>query len=387
MIITSTPSGYDLFQKLYQSAVDGVNGFSHMSIPWYDVPGRGQEWADEQIRILGEDAFNEQFACQFQRSDLLLLTTQGLKNIRNNNKDFVHHKFDVLDRFNIRYDNLVWRKDYEIENLKKDVVFISIDLAEGLKKDYTVMQIFKATPKSEYNLPVHSSEQFQLEKHFCIDQSGVFRDNLTNIEDFAKICYNLLFDNRVFDIDKLKIVVEWNTYGSYFDQIMKTLYGGDLYEDSIYLKTFHRKGAVRKQKGLRQTTDKSKNCSEVKSLIENGTIRTYDKWTAQEFSHFTRNKKGSYEASTGHDDMVMACVNIVALYRDTFYLDLVAEAFDTLSPDVQIGIRALMDNGRGNGNDIYADDSTDFLTENWLGDNYDPLDIGKNNGMANDDWF
>lgn len=360
LIITSTPNGYELFQELYQLAVEGKNNFKYMLIPWTDVPGRDENWANEQIAIMGEDAFNEQFACAFQRSDLLLLSSHELKSLRSNRKEFIHHEFDILDKYKLDYENLLWREDYDIENLKKDIILFSIDLAEGVGKDYTVMQIFKIVPKSKYDIFIPDSEVFQLDKHFMIDQIGIYRNNLTSIEDFAKIFYNLMFTNKIFNIDNIKAVVEWNTYGSYFDQLLKTMYGGDLYDDSVYLKTFHRKGSKVKRNGIRQGLDKGKNCADVKNMIKHQIIKIYDKWSSDEFSHFTRNKKGSYEASTGHDDMVMACVNIVELYRDTFYLDMCAEAFETLNSDTKREIQSLVENGSS------PDDSTDFLGDDFM---------------------
>ncbi len=357
LIITSTPNGYELFQELYQLAVEEKNGFSHMMVPWTDVPGRDEKWAEEQIAIMGEDAFNEQFACAFQRSDLLLLSSHELKSLRSNRKEFVHHQFDILDRYRLKYENLVWREDYDIENLRRDIIIVSVDLAEGVGKDFTVMQIFKLSPKMYHDIFVPDGEIFQLEKHFLLEQVGLFRDNLTSIEDFAKMCYNLFFTYKVFNIDNTKAVVEWNTYGSYFDQLMKTMYGGDLYDDSIYLKTYHRKGAKNKKNGILQRDNKPKNCADMKGMLREGIVQIYDKWTSDEFSFFQKNKKGSYEASTGHDDAVMACVNVVEMYRDTYYLDMVAEALETLDGETRLEIQSLVDNGSA------PDDSTDFLAD------------------------
>jgi len=377
LIMTSTPNGYELFQELYQQAVEGRNGFSHMMIPWWDVPGRDESWADQQIAIMGSDAFNEQFACAFQRSDLLLLSAKQLNYLKSNITDFVHHEFEYLDNFNLNYENLLFKKSYDIENLKRDTLFFSIDLAEGVGRDYTVMQIFKVSPKIERDITVLENEVFQLEKHFYLEQIGIFRDNLVGIEDFAKLVYNFVFSNKFIDIDKVRIVLEWNTYGSFFDEKMKHLYGGSLYDDSVYLKTYHRKGAIKKKIGLRQDKEtKPRNCAEVKNLIDNRTIVIFDKWTCEEFNHFNRNKSGSYEASTGHDDTVMACVNLVEIFRDVIFIDLVAEAFEMLDDENKQHINTLMENG------VSLDESTDFLI-----DDFNNLGTNDTNFDASDIWF
>lgn len=373
MIITSTPNGYELFQELYQNSVEELNEFRNLNIPWWEVPGRDEEWAKKQIANMGEDAFNEQFACQFQRSDLLLLGSQQLKYLKGNIKGYVHHEFEVLDNYNLRYENLVWREDYEIENLNRDTIIASIDLAEGVKRDYTVIQFFKITPKISNDIPIVENEIFELDKHFYLEQIGIFRDNTMSIEDFAKLCYNIFFSDKLVNLDRAKVVLEWNTYGSFFDEKMKNLFGGDLYDDSIYLKTFHRKGALAKRIGLRQdASTKPRNCAEVKNCIEKKSVVIHDKWTIQEYGHFTRNKKGSYEASTGHDDAVMATVNLVEIFRSTIYQDLIAEAFEVIPVEYQDHINELMNNSAS------RDESTDFVSD-W--------GSGRTKDDINANWF
>lgn len=371
LIVTSTPNGYELFQKLYQDAVDGKTQFGHLMVPWWDVPGRDQAWADEEIAILGTDAFNEQFACAFQRSDLLLLKPDQLKKLRLSAVGFVPRQFDILDKYNILYENLLWREDYDIEKLKTDFIVVSVDLAEGIGGDYTTMQIFRIAPKCDTDAVVKETDVFELQKHFYLDQIGVFRDNLISIDDFAKLCYNMFFPNKIFDIDRLKVVLEWNTYGAFFDEKMQTLFGGELYDESAYLMTLHRKGAKVPHIGIKQTKEtKPRNCAELKNCVMSLGIDIHDQWTHEEFAHFTKNKKGSYEASTGHDDLVMACVNVVELFRHSIYVDFVAEAYDILSPIQQRQINELMNVANS------EDESTDFLSDNYIDD-----------GLANSDWF
>jgi hypothetical protein len=378
MIITSTPHGYEKFQELYQASVDDRNEFKNMNVPWWEVPGRDDEWARKQISNMGEDAFNEQFGCQFQRSDLLLLSSSQLKQLKNDTTEFVHHGFESLDNFNLDYNNLVWRKDYEIENLSRDTIIVSIDLAEGVGRDYTVMQLFRVAPKVSRDINVPDNEVFELDKHFYLEQVGIFRDNLMSIDEFAKLCYNMFFNNKIFDLDRFKVVLEWNTYGSFFDEKMKHLFGGDLYDDSVYLKTFHRKGAISKRIGVKQDSEtKPRNCAEIKNCIDKRTVVIFDKWTIQEFSHFTRNKKGSFEASTGNDDAVMAAVNLVEIFRDTIYKDMIAEAFEVIDAEHQQHINKLMNSSNS------LDESTDFL-----GDSYrSPFGTEHTGPDTNANWF
>lgn len=358
MIITSTPNGYELFQEIYQNSVEEKNEFKNMSIPWWDIPGRDDEWARKEIANIGEDAFNEQFACQFQRSDLLLLSAKQLKKIKQDRKGFIHYNFNILDKYFVNYKNLLFREDYDIENIKNHHLVFSIDLAEGMGRDYTVMHIFKVSPKSEHGFPINQSDVFQLDKHFYLDQIGTFRDNTVSIEEFTKLCYNLFFSNKIVESEKINVVLEWNTYGSFFIEKLKNIYGGDNFEENIFLKTFHRKGAKHRNIGVRQDAElKPKNCVEFKTHIDKNDVLLHDKWTLEEFQHFTRNKKGSYAASTGHDDSVMAAINIVSFLNEQFSVDFIVEAFENLAPEEKLEIDKLM-NGVNS-----LDESTDFLIE------------------------
>jgi hypothetical protein len=64
IIIISTPNGmYNLFHRIYADAERGRNSFYSMKVSWEDVPGRDKEWAEEQLKNLGETKFNQEFAC------------------------------------------------------------------------------------------------------------------------------------------------------------------------------------------------------------------------------------------------------------------------------------------------------------------------------------
>lgn len=371
MIITSTPNGYELFQELYQNSIEEKNDFKNISVPWWDVPGRDEEWARKQIGNIGEDAFNEQFACQFQRSDLLLLSSNEIRSIREKRKGLVHYNFNELDRFFLNYKNLYFREDYDIENIKNHHLVLSIDLAEGLGRDYTVMQIFKVSPKCEAGFEIPNQDVFQLENHFYLEQIGIFRDNMVSIDEFAKICYTFLFSNKIINSENVKVVLEWNTYGSVFIEKMRHIQGGDNFDENLFLKTFHRKGAKHRNIGLRQDKEiKPKNCIEFKTQLGKNNIVITDKWTSEEFTHFTRNKQGSYSASTGHDDSVMAAVNVVAFLSESISRDFINDSFEGLSPETKLLINKRMDTG------LSTDNSTDFLIDDYT--NYDLSDNNMN---------
>ena len=63
ILISSTPNGMNHFYKMWTEAVEGQNGFTHVEANWRQVPGRTQQWADEQRRVLGEQKFLQEMEC------------------------------------------------------------------------------------------------------------------------------------------------------------------------------------------------------------------------------------------------------------------------------------------------------------------------------------
>ena len=54
ILLTSTPLGYNHFWKFWNEAEEGRNGFVNMFIPYTEIPGRDEKWAEEQRSLLGE---------------------------------------------------------------------------------------------------------------------------------------------------------------------------------------------------------------------------------------------------------------------------------------------------------------------------------------------
>ena len=57
ILISSTPNGMNHYYRMWTEAVEGQNGFKHIEANWRQVPGRTQQWADEQRRVLGDEKF------------------------------------------------------------------------------------------------------------------------------------------------------------------------------------------------------------------------------------------------------------------------------------------------------------------------------------------
>lgn len=189
-IATSTPSGDNIFKKLWLGAINKENGFFAIQVNWWDVPGRDDKWKQEQLAILGEDAFNEQYNCVFLSGSTSVLATHAIDAIARRLRDYVlvpHARLDNVLRY-LMFDKDVhdtmepnlfmqWHKDINIEQLKNEVCFVTIDIGEGLNQDYSVMHFFRLV-KTQKVVEVESYDEYD---DFTDEERAAFREAV----DFA----------------------------------------------------------------------------------------------------------------------------------------------------------------------------------------------------------
>jgi hypothetical protein len=345
VIITSTPNGYDLFHDLYDAAINGINEYTAIRVDWWDVPGRDEAWKAREIANLGsEEAFNQQYGCQFLSSSSLLLSSEELLRLRKNEKDFEFREIDPLDDLCIDYSGLRWDPDFDVDEIESDKNFfmMTIDLSEGVGRDYTVFNIFKIQEIEEIDMQSIKSPG-SISDFFGIDQIGIFRSNLHSIDDVSKILYTLCVN--FFNQENLRLVIEYNTYGSHLIKNLVTLYpsSNDFDEETI-VRYYHRVGARTKNLGLRIQKDSKKLfCEKAKKLISEGRIRVKEKKSIQEAELFSRNPNGTYSAQAGNDDIMMTIINSSSFFDTIDYIEIVEEYFDFIEPEKQKIIESLLE--------------------------------------------
>jgi hypothetical protein len=345
VIITSTPNGYDLFHDLYDAAINGMNEYTAIRVDWWDVPGRDEAWKMREIANLGsEEAFNQQYGCQFLSSSSLLLSSEELIRLRKNEKDFEFREIDPLDDLCIDYSALRWDPDFDVDEIESDKNFfmMTIDLSEGVGRDYTVFNIFKIKEIADPDMKMIKSPG-SISDFFGIDQIGIFRSNLHSIDDVSKILYVLCVN--FFNQENLRLVIEYNTYGSHLIKNLVTLYpsSNDFDEETI-VRYYHRVGSRTKNLGLRIQKDSKKLfCEKAKKLISEGRITIKEKKSIQEAELFSRNPNGTYSAQAGNDDIMMTVINSSSFFDTMDYVEIIEEYFDFIDPEKQKEIESLLD--------------------------------------------
>lgn len=334
--ITSTPNGFNKFYEIYSDAEQGNNEYKATRIDWWQHPDRDDDWFKRELGNLGsEDAFNRQYGNEFTSSSSLLLSPGTMKHIRKNAQQFKWYDLDEFDNIHIDTKGfLAFSPDFDVESAaESDKYYLfSVDIAEGNGGDYSVINMFEVEPMSDFDI-TNTVSPGAMYDFFRINQVATFRSNEHPIEDFAKVLYTLAID--VFNSENVKLIIEFNTYGSILLQYLSTVFPGrNDFEDEMVLRFRHRHDAKVPKPGIRLKADnKSVFCQNFKKLIEINRIKINDIVTVQEASLFGIVKNGSYGAQMGNDDNIMTCITATEFFTTSDYADYVEELLDIIDPE------------------------------------------------------
>lgn len=304
-MITSTQNGYNLFYKIWQSAINNESEYAPFKTDWWEVPEwnpekkcwekRDEAWHQMQVANYGsEEAFNSQFGTNFDVSANTLIAQKVLIKKRKETERFVNKELAGVPCS----DCFFWKPSYEpMEELKKDYIIITCDISEGIGRDYTVFMINRML-----NPTTDETE--------CI---GYFRSN--KIERNQSALSLQLLCSYYLDLNKYLVSLEWNTYGELF---LSYLYDNmDNHQDimrgfdpSNIVKYYNESGS-RYLNGIKITSgNKTTACLMFKEDYEKGIIKNDSDTFMFELEKFCNDGTNHFKASYGHDDMVMSQVQL-----------------------------------------------------------------------------
>lgn len=337
--IISTQNGYNLFYRLYTAAEKGENIYAPFKVDWWQVPQwnnetktwdkRTEEWKQQMIGTLGsEEAFYYQYGTMFSASDKCIVSRECLSELRNKARMFIPLSKHVVYSENLLYYSLNSqyfriKEDYVFDKSKNYVVFI--DLAEGCGGDFTVFNILEILDSGKY------------------EQVGYWHSNKVELK-YAALEFWFMFV-QVFDIDKVLVSIEWNTYGALFYQFLLGLNEQDFDTfdnsrfnvsnegvDTTCIVKYPHKSLIdgKPQKstipGIKMTSsNKPFACTMLKMMLEQKNVTITDTKTIIEIEQFEQiGGSGTYAASQGHDDIIMTFVQLPLLEqtpRFKFFID------------------------------------------------------------------
>lgn len=321
-MITSTQNGYNLFYRLYKAAESGINEYSAFKTDWYEVPEwnpdnlcwekRDEKWHQLQVANYGsEEAFNKQFGTNFDVSANLLISQKILTRRSQRLVEFTEKEMPGVKHCSF----WKWHPNYDPMDCKKDFIVCTTDIAEGGGGDYTVCKVHRLK---------FIDNQTKLE---CI---GYFRSN-TLVREEAVLSIQH-FISYMCNQEKVLLSFERNTYGELFvnqliDNYMKGLPGCGNFDPSCIVKYWNDAG-TKFVYGIKITSgNKSTHCLLFKEEYEKDSIINDCGDFMIELNNFQDDGSGKYKAVFGHDDMVMAEVQLTFV-KETLQYKLFKEEFE-----------------------------------------------------------
>lgn len=276
-VLVSTVNGMNHFHDFTNNARKKLSDFNLISVTWRDVPGRDEEWKNNELATLNFDyeRFAQEYENEYLGSSGTLISGSALKFLAENTEQPINETKSGLKQFQ-RYN-------------KNHSYCLIADVSRGKGLDYSAFQLIDIT-KLPYQI------------------ACTFRDNTLPPAEFAETISRF---GREYGT--CPVLVEINDIGQ---QVAEMLFYDFEYDNMIFTDNKGSRGKVATQ-GMQSTTDKGirttktvKNvgCSILKLLIEQDKLQVRDRDTVYELSTFSR-KGNSYEAESGkHDDLVMCLV-------------------------------------------------------------------------------
>ena len=319
-MITSTQNGYNLFYRLYKSAEAGENEYAHFKTDWYEVPEwdpekqmfvpRDEEWHRLQVANYGsEEAFNAQFGTNFDINANTLIDTKIISRFNHEAVEFKPRELPGV----MFAERFYWHPEYDLQQAKNDYFVITTDISEGIGGDDTVYN-FNRLRLNESNNSVYT------------ETIGFFKYNKVNAEQATLVLKQ--FCQNYLDINKYLISLEYNLYGELFakyiiENIEKDPANVHRFNEDVIMKYWN--DEMTKYTLGKKITSKTKQLgtSLFKQYFEKCEIINRSTLFLNQVANFTDSKgNGTYAASFGHDDLVMAQLQMVFVIDNPQYKSL-----------------------------------------------------------------
>lgn len=282
-IVTSTPNGdSNLFAQIWRSAETGTLvgeseqniAFVPLRVDWNEPPGRDEKFKQQQIAIIGELKWRQEYALEFLSTDALLIDTVVTTQIENRIKNVTSK---VINGYTF------WKDPKQGETY-----IIGVDPASGSGNDYSVIQCF----------------------HFpSLEQVAEFRSNVTSSSAlYTKLKWLL------GTLDRQGCTTYFSVENNGVGEGIVSLYVNDEsppnFSELVSESTGNRLGMNT------NVRTKIKSCINFKEMIEKGRLTIFSKILLTEIKNFVR-KRASYQAQSGStDDCISACLVVTRILEE-----------------------------------------------------------------------
>ena len=302
ILLSSTPLGFNHFWKFWNDAENNKNGFVNCFIPYWEIPGRTEEWAKEQKAILGDLKYNQEVECKFLGSALTLVNSGTISRLSPSYPVYSKEGLDIFEEPIYEMEtNTIDDKGVAIIKPPHSYVMV-VDIAKGVGGDFSAFSVIDIT-----EVPYK--------------QVAKYRSN-----EISTLLYPNIIHKVARDYNQAYILIEINIG----EQVATILHEELEYENILFVNRSPRGqivsggfGGGKVQLGI--VTDrkvKRIGCANLKTLLEEEKLLISDVDTISEISTFIETR-GSYAADDGYtDDLVMTLVLFSWLTTQTYFKDL-----------------------------------------------------------------
>lgn len=132
-IISSTPNGdINLFAELWRGSQFNKNPFVSTFVKWDKIPGRSEKFKEEQIALIGQRRWDQEFECKMLSADKSLL-----------NDNILELAEKMIEKPEIYYKGTTITEPFwfPIDNTKQYI--LGVDPSEGIGEDFGVIEVFE----------------------------------------------------------------------------------------------------------------------------------------------------------------------------------------------------------------------------------------------------
>jgi hypothetical protein len=218
-------------------------------------------------------------------------------------------------------------------NRKNEKIILSVDIAEGLGQDYSIINIFKISKKDMDTIESQRLAYKSVTDFFRLEQIGLYRSNLVSVKQLSELLYILAFE--YLNPENVKIVLELNNYGNtLLAELPHVFDGNNQYGSSIFFRYKHRADATEERVGLKVGENKNMMVKDYQDLMISKGFSINNEETVREITTFVKHTTTAgntrYAADVGHDDCVMTIVNATSAFTKNDFKEMVE---DTLQKD------------------------------------------------------
>ena len=322
ILILSTPKGMELFYKLWQDAISKKNNFVPIEAHWSEMPGRDEKWKEDQLKLMSQRSFDQEYNTEFLGSSNTLIDGSVLRRLvlRTPLHDLPNLKVyeEPIKKPRTLQDNFDPYKGLNYhgtppepaakEDLYKDndhIYVITVDTARGDNNDFSAFTVLDVTQVPYSVVAVYRNDQIS---------TLIFPNVVYEAARYYNMAYVLIETN-----DLGQQVADILHYDLEYENIIMTAENG---KNGTSTGTSQGFGNGTSKLGVRTTkSTKRVGCSNLKTLVEGNKLLINDFNILGELSRFAL-KGTSYCAQEGNDDLVMCCVIFSWLTVQPFFKDL-----------------------------------------------------------------